>query len=87
MKRIFILFGIPFFLSIFSGQFADDYSAFAEFPPRPSGCCKQRDWLAADWRETNLGFEECEILNQNRDNLEDIFEEKGYVWWDSNCDR
>jgi hypothetical protein len=47
----------------------------------------QRDWLAGEWYTTELSFTLCEELNRNRDNLDDIFTESGYVWWDVNCTR
>jgi hypothetical protein len=58
---------------------------FAQYPPKPSGCCKQRDWIGGEWKKTELSFSECEELNRNRDSLDDITRELGYVWWDFTC--
>jgi hypothetical protein len=62
-----------------------DVQLFAQYPPRPSGCCKMRDWIGGEWKKTDLNFSECEELNRNRDSLDDVFRAKGYVWWDYTC--
>ena len=85
MKKIFVIFALIISVAALSQILTRDIKVFAQYPAPPSGCCKQRDWLAAAWRETDLGFRECESLNDNRDNLDNIFQEKGYVWWDQNC--
>jgi hypothetical protein len=85
MKKIFLVIIITIFTVAFSGIPDDENQLFAQYPPPPTGCCKQREWLAGNWHKTEFGFEECEELNKNRDNLDNIFQEKGYVWWDPNC--
>ena len=85
MKVALLVIGFMFFTVAFSGMLAIDNPPFAQYPPPPTGCCKQRAWLAADWNETELRFSQCAELNKNRDNLDDILAETGYVWWDVNC--
>ena len=85
MKKMPLVLSFILFAVIFSGMLVIDNQLFAQYPPRPTGCCKQRDWLAGEWYKTRLGFADCEELNRNRDNLDDIFVERGYVWWDANC--
>jgi hypothetical protein len=85
MKTMFMVGVFATFAIGLSGMFANDYLLFAEYPPQPRGCCKQRDWLAGQWRKTQLNYNECEQLNRNRDSLDNLFEEKGYVWWDTRC--
>ena len=85
MKKILLVLVLMLSIAVISEMITNDMQSFAQYPAPPSGCCKQRDWLAADWRETDLSFRECESLNDNRDNLDDIFQEKGYVWWDQSC--
>jgi hypothetical protein len=85
MKIATIVIGLVICMAVYAGIFADEKQLLAQYPPSPSGCCKLRDWLAGNWRQTELSFTECETLNRNRDSLDDLFEEKGYVWWDENC--
>jgi hypothetical protein len=85
MKIAPFVIGLMFCLVAYTGISADENQLFAQYPPTPTGCCKVRDWLAGNWRQTDLSFTECERLNRNRDSLDDLFEEKGYVWWDANC--
>jgi hypothetical protein len=85
MKKIFLSIAFAFFTVAFLGLFVEDIQLFAEYPPPPAGCCMQRDWLAGEWYKTNLSYTRCERLNRNRDNLDDLFLEKGYVWWNINC--
>ncbi len=54
----------------------------------PAGCCKQRDSQQSDrWYTNNLGFTECEKLNQTKDAADDVFAQAGTVWWDLACVR
>jgi hypothetical protein len=85
MKKMILALGFIFYTLVVLGMIADDNQLFAQFPPTPTGCCKQRDWLAGEWYKTELSFTACEELNRNRDNLDDILAERGYVWWDVNC--
>jgi hypothetical protein len=48
------------------------------------GCCKQREWPANPWRKNGASFETCEQRNRDKDN-DNIFVERGRVWWDSSC--
>ena len=86
MKKTFLSIVFAFITVAFLGLLAEDIQLFAQYPPRPTGCCMQRDWLAGEWRKTELSFDACEDLNRNRDNLDDMFVENGYVWWDVNCE-
>jgi hypothetical protein len=60
-----------------------NYSSIAE---KELGCCKKREWLADKWQKTDIPFNECKIINENSDLLDNLFEPIGYTWWDSNCD-
>jgi hypothetical protein len=80
-----MILGFILYTIVFLAIIADDNHLFAQYPPTPTGCCKQRNWLAGEWYETELDFTACEELNRNRDSLDDIFAESGYVWWDVNC--
>jgi len=84
MKKLFMVFGLILLMAAFFGMLPDENRLFAQLQPR-GGCCMQRDWVAGEWRKTRLSFRECELLNENRDNLDDFLEESGYVWWDENC--
>ena len=84
MKKLFRVFGMILLLATVFGMFTGANRLFAQLEPR-AGCCMQRDWLAGEWRKTQLGFRECELLNENRDNLDDFFAPSGYVWWDETC--
>jgi hypothetical protein len=85
MKKIFLVLTFALFTVGLAGMLADDSQLFAQYPPRPTGCCKKRDWLAGNWIKTGLNYTQCANLNQKRDGLDNIFEETGYVWWDSIC--
>jgi hypothetical protein len=85
MKKILLVFAFVLFAVALSGLLADDSRLFAQYPPQPTGCCMKRDWLAGNWIKTSLNLTECRKLNRTRDSLDDIFQEKGYVWWDSVC--
>ena len=85
MKISSFIFGLVLCIFTYADIYADENQLLAQYPPRPSGCCKLRDWLAGNWRQTDLSFKECEGLNRTRDSLDDIYEEKGYVWWDGKC--
>lgn len=85
MKSMFLILVFTFVIVGFSGLLADDDLLFAEYPPQPTGCCMKRDWLAAQWNKSRLNFGDCAALNRSRDGLDNLFEEKGYVWWDSSC--
>jgi hypothetical protein len=85
MKKILLVFSFLLFMVVMTGMLADDGRLFAQYPPQPTGCCKKRDWLAGEWIKTGLNLTECRKLNRTRDSLDNIFEEKGYVWWDSVC--
>ena len=87
MKIVLPVIGLVFCLVAYAGIFANENQLFAQYPPTPSGCCKVRDWLAGNWRQTDLSLTECESLNRDRDSLDDLFEKKGYVWWDVDCQR
>ena len=86
MKKMILALGIIFCTLVVSGMVADDHQLFAQYPPPQVGCCKLRDWLGGVWKKTELNIAECEELNNNRDNLDDMFLETGYVWWDLNCE-
>jgi hypothetical protein len=86
MKKIFSVIIFTIFTVASSGILDDRNQSSAQYPPPPRGCCKQRDWLAGNWYKTELTFEECDEINRNRDNLDNIYQENGYVWWDPNCD-
>jgi hypothetical protein len=85
MKKLLFVLVFSFFTVVFSAMLADDHLLFAEYPPEPTGCCMQRDWLAAKWRKTQIGFTACAQLNRHRDGLDNLFAKKGYVWWDNSC--
>jgi hypothetical protein len=85
MKKILLVFTFVVFTVALSGIQADDSQLFAQYPPQPTGCCKKRDWLAGNWIKTGLNLTECRKLNRTRDGLDNIFEDGGYVWWDSVC--
>jgi hypothetical protein len=85
MQKRFMILGFILCTIVFSAIIVDDYQLFAQYPAPPIGCCMLRDWLAGEWHKSDLGFNRCEELNQNRDNLDDILAESGYVWWDVNC--
>jgi hypothetical protein len=85
MRKILMLIVFAIIAVSFLGFVVEDTRLFAQYPPPPPGCCMQRDWLAGAWYKTYLSFTSCEELNRNRDNLDDMFVENGYVWWDVNC--
>ena len=85
MKKMYLALVFLFCAVVYSGIMADDNQLLAQYPAPPTGCCMQRDWLAGEWYSTELNFTLCEELNRNRDNLDDLFAESGYVWWDVNC--
>ena len=85
MKKSIMAIAFTSFTVALSGLLHHSDRLLAQYPPQPTGCCKQREWLAGNWRTTDITFEECEQININRDNLDNIYDEKGYVWWDPNC--
>jgi hypothetical protein len=85
MRKRFMILGFILYTIVFSAIIAGDNHLFAQYPPTPTGCCMQRDWLAGEWYKTELSFTACEELNRNRDSLDDVLSERGYVWWDVNC--
>ena len=85
MKMMFPVLVFAFLTIALSGMLANDNQLLAQYPPAPTGCCMQRDWLAGEWYKTELSFTACEELNRNRDSMDDVLYERGYVWWDVNC--
>jgi len=53
----------------------------------PAGCCKQRqaDNPASPWYRNRANFAACQQLNRTLDNNDDIFQQKGRIWWDQAC--
>jgi hypothetical protein len=47
------------------------------------GCCKERPSLASAWRPNGMSFRECE--NLNRKDGDNVFDQRGLVWWDVRC--
>lgn len=52
-----------------------------------TGCCMVRDTYKDTWRyhpQDKYNFQACKDLNEKRDH-DDVFDERGLVWWDVNC--
>jgi hypothetical protein len=46
-----------------------------------SGACKERDYYNQAWRRNDMAFDQCKTYNERRDG-DDVFAERGTVWWD-----
>jgi hypothetical protein len=46
-----------------------------------TGACKHRASYSSAWQPNGLTFEQCKARNQATDR-DDVFEERGLVWWD-----
>lgn len=46
-----------------------------------SGACKERDSYSAAWRRNGVTLEQCRAYNERKDG-DDMFAERGLVWWD-----
>jgi hypothetical protein len=46
-----------------------------------SGGCKERDSYNGAWRKNGMTFEQCKTYNERKDG-DDVFAERGLVWWD-----
>ena len=51
-----------------------------------TGCCKARESYWKPWYEINITFKDCEDLNQEVEDGDNVFEESGQVWWDVVCE-
>ncbi len=59
--------------------------SFNDQPFAGGGCCMERDNLrTSDWYENGLSFRKCQDLNRRKDG-DDLYERKGYFYWDENC--
>lgn len=56
----------------------------SEGPLAQAGCCKTRESYRDTWTRTPQSFAQCKALNERRDK-DDVFEERGFVWWDLRC--
>jgi len=48
-----------------------------------SGCCKERASYKAGWSNNGATFKQCKDLN--RQDGDDVFQQRGLVWWDVRC--
>jgi hypothetical protein len=80
MKRLPILLTLLLPLVNFSFTMMPDAdSALAQ-----SGCCKRRASLRDPWSRTGDSFDGCKRLNDQIDK-DNVLDERGLIWWDSNC--
>ena len=50
-----------------------------------TGCCKKRDSLREGWRtQIDMTLEDCKRQNERSDR-DNVFDERGLVWWDVRC--
>ncbi len=78
MKRVLVILGF-FLITGLLLPFSGDNKLYAV-----SGCCKERD--KDRWYPNGLNFRDCETLNQRRDG-DNVFDQSGFVWWDTQCRR
>jgi hypothetical protein len=64
-------------------EYTVSFSHNYHFAQQP-GCCKQRSSTRERWYRNELNFWNCNELNRHLDG-DDVYEEKGRVWWDRNC--
>jgi hypothetical protein len=79
VRKVFIALSFLLLVATFYFMLPCGNSLFAQ-----SGCCKRRDSLRAPWSRTNESFEACKRANDQTDR-DNIFDERGLVWWDSRC--
>jgi hypothetical protein len=49
------------------------------------GCCMERSSRNSKiWRPNGLSFRRCRDSNRKRDG-DDLYERKGYIYWEENC--
>ncbi len=79
MKKILWVLGFLLFAAAFSVTLPCDNQLFAV-----SGCCMERSSSSGSWSGSGKNFAGCSKYNQVKDG-DDLFEPRGFVWWDVQC--
>ena len=50
-----------------------------------AGCCMFRQDAGSPWVQTRANFDQCRAQNDARDRGDNIFEQRGSIWWNTRC--
>jgi hypothetical protein len=81
MKKTLLILSLVLITLIFPKIFFDANNFFAQ----QRGCCMQLNSRTGQYYRNGLNFRQCQELNSNLDRGDNLFERRGYVWWNVNC--
>ena len=79
MKKILLVLGLLLSTAGVLALLLCDSQLFAA-----TGCCKERNSLRERWKQTDMTLEDCKRQNERSDR-DNVFDERGLVWWDVRC--
>lgn len=62
-------------------------TAMTEIAQAQVGCCMKRQTpdSSTPWVQVGTDFRECQRLNNDEDDNDNVFEQKGRIWWSLKC--